>query len=425
MSGNGSSRRVRHCMIVDNTYPDPRVEREALALARRGHDVDVVCLGDANQPARQRDGRITVYRVPLRRQRGMGLGVQLREYLAFMAWATALVTRLHLRHRYDVVQAHNVPDFLVFSAIVPKLTGAKILLDLHDLMPEFFASRTGDGMNRWSVRLVRWQERLSTAFADHVLTVTDLWRSTLIDRGVPADKVDVVMNLPDEAVFAVREPVIRPDPRPFTLIHHGTITHRYGIDLLIRAVARLRDRDSVRLIIHGRGEAREGLEALVRQLGVEDVVHWSTYRLATSELPELITQADVGVIPYRRDVFTDGILPTKLMEYAALGIPVISVRTTAVETYFSDRMVRYIEPDSVEALVAAIEELRADPALRRSLADEAQSFSRHHRWSVDAQRYGEIVERLAGSGPLGVRAVAVRQEAMPSETVSRGAHHEE
>ena len=125
----------RHCMIVDNYYPDIRVEREARALAARGHLVDVICLRNEGEPAVESADGITVYRLPVRRQRGQSLGVQLREYLSFFLRATWLVTRRHLRRRYHVAQAHNVPNFLVFSAIAPKLSGVPVILDMHDLMP--------------------------------------------------------------------------------------------------------------------------------------------------------------------------------------------------------------------------------------------------------------------------------------------------
>jgi hypothetical protein len=114
----------RHCMVVDNTYPDPRVEREANALLERGYHVDVICQLSRGAPRTEHDGRLSIYRLPVKRRRGASALVQLWEYLAFGAWATAMVTLRHLRARYDVVQVHNVPDFLVFSAVVPKRRGA-------------------------------------------------------------------------------------------------------------------------------------------------------------------------------------------------------------------------------------------------------------------------------------------------------------
>ncbi len=385
-------------MVVDNYYPDIRVEREARALVRHGHTVDVICLRNEGEPSFERSAGIAVHRLPVRRRRGMGVGVQLLEYVAFLAWATAMVARLHLRHRYDVVQVHNVPDFLVFSAIVPKLTGTPILLDMHDLMPEFFASRFGGRMSSLPVRLVTWQARLSAAFADHLLTVTELWRGTLIERGQPPDRVDVVMNLPDEELFAPRLPQVREHPEPLTLVYHGTITHRYGIDVLLDAMARVCERRRAHLILHGRGEYLATVEQRIAELGIGDAVELSTGLVPTGELPAIIGRADIGIVPNRRDVFTDGILPTKLMEYAALGIPAIVSRTSAVEAHFTDEMVRLVEPGDSDALADAILALADDPERRAELARNAQAFSAAHRWSDEAERYVAIVESLVRRG---------------------------
>src|SRR5690606_36351808 len=133
-------------------------------------------------PAAIHDG-VRVRRLPVRRHRNRGMAVQMLEYLAFFVLAAAVMTARHVRRPYAAVQVHNLPDFLVFCALVPRLLGAAVILDLHALMPEFLASRTGSGMGHPLVRLVAWQERLAFRFADRVVTVTDVWRDTLIGRG--------------------------------------------------------------------------------------------------------------------------------------------------------------------------------------------------------------------------------------------------
>jgi glycosyltransferase involved in cell wall biosynthesis len=389
----------RHCMVVDNVFPDPRVEREANALLERGYQVDVICLLSPGRARRERIGGLTVHRLPIKRRRGASALVQLWEYLVFAAWATALVAVQHLRNPYDVVQVHNVPDFLVFSALVPKLRGAGVILDLHDLMPEFFASRFGGDLRSRLGRAVLFQERLSTRFADEVITVTELWRSRLIRRGVPAEKVHVVMNLPDEHEYPLREPVVRRTDGPLTVVYHGTLTRRYGIDGLLMAFALARTRVPLRLLIHGRGEYRDEAMQLGEQLGLGDAVRWSTGHLATAELASLISHGDIGVVPNRNDVFTDEILPTKLMEYAALGIPTVASRSTAVESYFNDEMVRLVEPGDAEDMAEALVELATDPDRRATLAANAQRFSRQFQWADQAAAYAGLVDRLAGAKP--------------------------
>jgi glycosyltransferase involved in cell wall biosynthesis len=380
-------------MVVDNAYPDVRVEREANALLERGYEVDVICAGLPGQPRRERRGRLTVYRLPVRRRRGASPIAQLWEYLAFLCMATAMVAMQHLKARYDVVQAHNVPDFLVFTAALPKLMGSGVILDLHDLMPEFYASRFGGRMDSLLVRLVRLQERAAASFADRVITVTEAWRATLVDRGIAPRKVTVVMNLPDDRIFRPREPMIR-ESEPLTVIYHGTFAYRSGLDVLIRALQRARQRAALRLLLHGRGEYLEEAQRLVERLDLGDAVEFSTRSLPTDELPNLLSRADIGVVPYRRDIFTDGIFPTKLMEYAVLGIPSIVSRSSAVEAYFTPDMVRFVEPGDVEDLADALCELASDADLRRRLATNALDLAKHRVWRDQADTYVSLVDEL-------------------------------
>lgn len=386
-------------MVVHAYYPlgETRVEREAMALIDRGYEVDVICLRNAGERVVDTEDGVTIYRLPVKRHKGKGVAIQLIEYLSFFILAFFKLTALHLRRRYRVVQVHNLPDFLIFAALAPKLTGARLLLDLHDLMPEFYAARFGDTMTSWPVHLIRWQEKLSCRFADHVVTVTELWRSVLVERGVPDEKSSVVMNVADDRIFHqdVATNSSAPKNNHFHLIYHGSITQRYGIDLIIRAVHLVRNKiPQIHLTVHGAGEYRNALIALVEKLHLEEQVNFSTHFVPTAELPKLISEANVGVVPYRRDVFTDGILPTKLMEYVALGIPVIAARTSAIAAYFDDRMVQFFTPEDYEDLADCIVTLYHDRERMVQLAQEADKFNQRYNWKKLSAEYVDLIERL-------------------------------
>lgn len=392
----------RHCMVVHAYYPvrEPRVEREVNALIKHGYTVDVICLRQNGEPASETRDGVRIIRLPVKRHRGSGAGVQLLEYLAFFIAAFARLALLHRRQRYDVVQVHNLPDFLVFAALVPKLAGAWVILDIHDVMPEFYASRFKSGMSSWPVRAVRWQEWLACHFADHVITVTELWRATLIERGMRADKVSVVMNVADDRIFqagAAAEALPERSCDHFNVLYHGTITERYGIDLAIRAIDIVRRSiPEVRLTIHGVGEYREALVQLTAELGLQEYVHFSTEFIPTPEMPQFIRQADVGVVPYRRDVFTNGILPTKLMEYAALGVPAITARTSAIAAYFDDTMVQFFQPGDVEDLARCITLLYHDRQRLSSFVQHADQFNQRYNWSTVSAGYVSLVQQFNG-----------------------------
>lgn len=391
--------RRRHCMVVHAYYPvgETRVERQALALLDHGVEVDVICLRNEGEPEVDSEEGINIYRLPVKRHKRSGLAMQLLEYLAFFALVLVKLAVLHRGRRYRVVQVHSLPDFLVFAALVPKLTGARLILDLHDLMPEFYAARFNSGLKSWPVRLLQWQEQLCCRYAHHVITVTELWRQTLIERGLAPEKVTVVMNVADDRIFQpgiITDMSTEADVR-FNLIYHGHLTQRYGIDLAIRAVDIVRERiPQIHLTIHGRGEYRETLVKLTDELGLKQHITFSGRLMPTSELPRFIGKADIGLVPYRRDIFTDGILPTKLLEYVALGTPVIAARTLAIAAYFDETMVQFFTPGNPYDLARCILALYTDRRRLAQLAENAEGFNQHYNWTKLGAEYVALVERL-------------------------------
>jgi glycosyltransferase involved in cell wall biosynthesis len=401
----------RHCMVVHAYYPlgETRVERQALALRDAGVEVDVICLRKRGEsPAEVLDG-VTVHRLPVQRRKGTGSLAQLFEYLKFFLLALGRVGGLHLRRRYAVVQVHNLPDFLVFSALVPKLSGAKIILDLHDLMPEFYAERSGRELTSPSVRLIRAQERVSCAFADHIVTVTELWRQALLTRGQPAEKVSVVMNVPDERIFNPSVKADEADRRSngLELIYHGNMDERYGLDLVVTATDIVRrEVPDVHVTLHGGGEYRDRLEARIVDENLTDNIDVSREFLPTEVLARRIKAADVGLVPYRDGPFTGAILPTKLLEYAALGMPVIAARTRTIAAYFDESMVEFFPPGDAEALAACISRLYRDRQRRAELARGISSFAERLSWRDLGAQYVELVEGLGGAARRRRQALA-------------------
>ena len=390
---------LRHCMVVYAHYPlgETRVQREAEALVHAGYAVDVICLREDGEPPRERYRGVDIHRVPMSLDK-MSLARQLAGYLRFFVLAAVRLTKLHRRRPYHSVQVHNLPDFLVFCALVPKLQGVPILLDLHDLMPEFFVGRFGKDRRPGLVGLIRWQERLACRFADHVITVSDHWRQALVRRGVPEGKCSVIMNVADERIFG-RRPMRRTPNGQFHLIYHGTVTQRYGIDVAVRAVGLLREEiPGIRLTILGRGDQVPELLALRRDLGLESHVDLRDELVLAEDLPEHMAEADVGVVPYRNDVFTDGLLPTKLMEYAVMGLPCIAARTTAIERYFGDGMVELFTPGEVQDLARCIRELHAHPTRLADLARRSRNFTKRYNWADIGARYAGLVRNLARGG---------------------------
>ena len=380
---------------------DPRVQREVHALIDAGHEVDVIALRQRGQPYLERDGRLTVRRVPAPRQRG-GAVAYLAEYALFFLIAFAVLTAVHVRRRYELVQVHTLPDPLVFAAIVPKLTGARVVLDLHECMPEFFATKFGTGLDHPTVRAVAAGEQAAIRFADVAITCTEQMREAFVGRGADPDKVGVVHNGAEEDVFDPdRHPPRARDNGTFTLICHGSVEERYGLDTAIQAVASLADEiPELKLKIYGKGSQLPELRELANQLDVRDRVEFNGNWIPLEELVEAIADADAGVVAMKRDVFRDLVHCNKMYDLVAMRRPVITSRTRSVEAYFSDDAFLWFTAEDHEDLARAIRRLYAEPELGDKLVEQAAEEVEPYRWPRQREVYRRYVLSAASGTPV-------------------------
>ena len=387
-----SQSRGRVCVIRQHYVPqDTRVARAVAALAASGCDVDVICLRNRGEPRLERDGRVLIWRVPLRHPRGRGAGGYLAAYGGFFLVAASLATALHARHRYRLLQVHSLPHLL----------GARVLLDLQECMPEVLATKFGTPLGHPAVRLVAALEQRSIRFADLVTTPSEEMAATFIARGADEAKITVVMDGADEDVFRPPPlPASRAGPR-FTLICHGTVEERYGLDLVLRAVALLRGEiPELRFEVYGDGSYLDELRRLAVRLGVEDRVYFSGGFVPVDELVGAIAAADVGVVAMKRDPFRDVTLAGKIFDFIALRRPVVASRTRSLERAFDACSVELFESEDVEDLARAIRVLHADPERRRRMAERAAEVAEPYRWVHQRKVYLRVVERLLdGGGP--------------------------
>jgi glycosyltransferase involved in cell wall biosynthesis len=381
-------------MIVFNNYiNDPRVRREAEALVERGDLVDCICLTPRSDPKCTLRG-VNLFSVSTSKYNGQKPLRHVASYLVFFCYALIKVTRLHLRRPYDIVQIHTMPDFIVFAAIIPKLLGAKVILDVHDLTPEVYMAKFGSDYSHWVVRLIMWVERRSVAFANKAICVHQPHLNVLEQHGNPRHKFSVLLNVPDHRIFR-RLPAARRPSGPFRLVYHGTIPKRAGIETAIRAVALAR-KEIPGLefqIISGHGDGLGAIQALADELRLNECVRIDPV-VPVEHLPEILKQAALGIIPYGADAFTQFVLPTKLMEYAALGIPVITARLKTIEAYFDDEMVSYFQPGNEVELADQIVRLYRDPDLAAKFAANAAKFSERYNWPQQRAIYYELVDSL-------------------------------
>lgn len=394
---------MKVCMLVHQYYyRDPRVQRYAEALAAAAAEVDVLSLRSPEQSDSQPKKGIRVVTIPL----GRGYKAQssyLREYLLSFVLFTLWLIRLHLRNRYDVIHVHNMPDFLVFATLLPRLLGARVILDIHDPMPEVYASKYAQRSDSLAVWLMRQQERWSTWFADTVITANANFRACLIERGTPAHKITVVNNIADPRIFdRHRHQHLRQQRRDcFTVIYPGTIAPRYGLDVAIRALPLLiNDIPHICMLFIGTSvDYVDELKHLAEQLGVANYVQFRP-AVPVHEVPVHMIQADVGMYPARTDGHMNIATPTKVLEYAAMGIPIVASRLKVLEDMFPQDALLFFEPGNERQFAQYILELYHDPARSRELVQQADdTFLRRYTWSAECHKYFAVLQNLVPHYP--------------------------
>jgi len=392
----------RVAIVVHAVYPgDPRIRRQSDALLEEGHEVDIICLRQPGEAFEEADGALRIVRMPLNRG-FIGFAGHIAEYAAFSAMVAWRLAREHRTQRYDLVQVATVPDFLVFAALPEKLGGVPLLLDLHEDMPEFFRDRFASPLLRPLLPMVTAATRASAAVADAIITVHEPLRLLSIARGVDPERISVVMNSADGRLF---DPS-RHERRGFMadgtlrLIHHSNFQRIYGLDVAIEGLARIRSDLPWRLDVYGDGPWRPQIEAAVERTGTGDRVTLHG-RVAMDDLPGLLAGSDIGLVPSVAEPYMAYSLSTKLLEYAAMGVPTIATDLATFRHHFTDAALCFVPGGDRDVLARAVEALVHDPTRTVAMGLEAQRQAAAYDWEHQRRRYLEIVDRLVTEGAAG------------------------
>lgn len=370
-------------LAYTNYTQDARVRREAETLASFGYEVAVLCLREnAGQRCRELNG-VDVRQLRVKKYRGHNKIRYIVSYLLFLVHASLVCNWLWISRKIDAIHVHNMPDFLVIAAIVPKLWGKKVVLDIHDSIPETFCGKFGEKTGSL-YSLLCLEEALCCSVADRILCVNHIQRNAIVERGVREDKIYVCMNVPDHRIFNENGGRLEfGNHDSFRLVYHGTVERMLGIDLTIRAVAMLKERIPA-LVFHiiGAGKDLEEFEGLSTSLGLENHVHFSRKSYPVDVLPSVLKGMDLGVISNRKTSATELMLPVKMLEYIALGIPVVAPRLKTIGHYFSEDMLTFFTPGNVHSMADAIFSLYSSQKRRESQSMNARRFLAKYGWSM-------------------------------------------
>lgn len=382
-------------MVAYTNYrTDPRVIREAEAAVSGGFDVDFIALRREDDPPQEWIKGVRVIHLNQTRYRGGGIFWYMISYLEFFLRCFLKTTWLQLKKRYRVVHVNNMPDFFVVCALLPKLMGAKVLLDIHDPMPNTFASKFRSGENGLFFKFLLWQEQISASFADQILTVHDPVKDYILvkQHRLTPDSIQVIANFADDELFPLRDPVHLDGM--LRLVFHGSILERYGLRTAMVALARMRHQDRITVKIIGEGDYSEQLKEIITSLRLGNVVHFENRMYPLHEIPQVLVDFNLGLVPLEISSITNYALPLKLLEYLSLGMPSVTVRNAAIGYYFSDDDLLYYKPDDPESLRAVLDQLAVRPDLLYHYQQRARALRDRFLWSREKQKYIALLHQL-------------------------------
>jgi glycosyltransferase involved in cell wall biosynthesis len=360
----------RVLIIVEN-LPCPfdrRVWQEALALRAAGHEVSIICpKGRGYEKGYELLEGVHIYRHPLPVEADSALGYGL-EYALALLMEFSLALRIACTRGFDVIHGCNPPDTIFLIGRFFKLFGKRFIFDHHDINPELYEAKFGR-RDVW-YRLLRRLERWTFATADVSIATNESYRRIAIERG-GMDPANVFVVRSGADLSRVRLLPGRPElrrGRKYLVGYVGVIGKQEGLDLLLQAIAYLRTelrRDDVHFIIVGGGTELAALRELAHQLALDDCVEF-TGRIPDAQLWEIMSTADVCVNPDRANEMNDKSTMNKILEYMALGKPIVQFDLTEGRFSAAEASL-YARPNDTTDFAMKMCELLDDPELRAKM----------------------------------------------------------
>ncbi|MGO9376000.1 MAG: glycosyltransferase family 4 protein [Syntrophobacteraceae bacterium] len=352
----------------------------------------MISLRKSGQPRYEVLNGVRVFRIQERIRNEKGKLDYLVRLLKFFFRSGQLLTSRHLKDPYDLIHVHSVPDFEVFAALAPKLTGSKVILDIHDIVPEFYASKFGSGSRSGLFKLLLAIEKFSAWFSNHVIISNHLWRETLIGRAVPENKCTVILNYPDQELFRKREKS-RINGKKI-IMYPGSLNYHQGLDIAIRAFSRISgELPEAEFHIYGSGDQLDNLMNLSAELGLDGRVKFFG-SLPIYEIADVMANSDLGLVPKRSNSFGNEAFSTKVLEFMSLGVPVLVSSTRIDQFYFNDDVVHFFKAQDEDDLVDKLLFLLNNEPFREALSARALAFARDFSWDLKKTKYLDLVDSL-------------------------------
>ena len=412
----------RVLMFVENHFPgDPRVKNEADMLTAAGYAVTVVGLKGKKETAGSKVvDNIQVYYIPkvtlfTKTRKDNPVGLQrlwlkvvalmgyMWEYSYFTGACFVMSLYVAMKHGFDVIHAHNPPDTLFLVAAFYKPFGKKFVFDHHDLCPELYQSRYKADKG-FLTSMLGLFERGSLRLADITIATNESYRAIQIERGkVKPENVFVVRNGPNLSRVTYRTPSERlRGMNKCILCYIGALNPQDGVDYLLRSLRDLvykLNRKDFYCVIMGTGDSLEDLRALARDLNLDGYVELTGY-VSEEDLMSNLSAADICVDPDPSSPLNDVSTWIKIMEYMALGKPIVTFDLKETRWSAQDAAL-YIKPNDEMAFAEGIAKLMDRPDLRAQMGEYGrQRIQRDLKWDVVGQNLVRAYQKLLGASTI-------------------------
>ena len=394
MSSAGRTRRV---LIIVENLPVPfdrRVWQEAQALRDAGYQVSVICpTGQGHEERREEIDGIAIYRHPLPVE-GKGVMGYLVEYPTALFWQFLLAWRVFRERGFDVIHACNPPDDIFLVGLFFKLFGKRFLFDHHDINPELYEVKFGRRDLLYKVLL--FMERMTFRTADVVISTNESYKKIALSRGgMDPQRVFIVRSSPDLGRLRPGPPIeaLRKG-REHLVGYIGVMGAQDGIDILLRIihdiVYRL-ERKDVQFLLIGGGTELEGMKRYAAKLNLTEFVTFTGF-LRGQELIDTLGSIDVGVCPDPKDPYNDKCTMNKVMEYMALGKPLVQFDLT--EGRYSARDAALYARDERD-FSAKLLQLLDNPGLREKMGQYGrQRMENELDWRFEVPKLLDAYRRV-------------------------------
>jgi len=370
---------------------DSRVQKEAQAAFDAGYSVDVYTLNETNL---KNFDHFNFYFSQSGQYKGRGKVKYTSAYLKFFLFTLFLVTKNSSAKRYKIIHVHNMPNFLVFTALIPKLFGAKIILDIHDLVPEIYSVKFGLQLTHPIIKLLYLEERLSARFANEIISTNKFHTERFKKNRITNKNFTEIINVASSKTFNYVSNK-NYNSNVLNIIYPSTLSLRLGVGILIDAISFLKQKNiPVKLKIFGDGEDRDKIIQMIKGKNLDNEIFISNGFISLKELSLEMDNAHLGVIPLPFNVSNDIAMPVKSYEYFSKKICVVASDLTLLKNYFPNEML-FFKQNNAEDLSKKLELLYYDRKRLREYALRGYETFRRKEWKYYANKYINLLNFLS------------------------------